>query len=125
MKHAIALVALFGLIVVGCQKKATSSIPANDSVTDISSPSHAGYQPAAPAQPVAAQPVVYDSMNTQPPGAAGAATAGGTYTIQKGDTLYNIARQRYGDGKQWQKIASANPGVDPTRLRIGQTITVP
>ena len=32
-----------------------------------------------------------------------------TYTIQKGDTLFRIAKDRYGDGTMWQKIVNANP----------------
>ena len=42
-----------------------------------------------------------------------------------GDTFYSLARTHYGDGKAWQKIASANPGVDPHKLRVGQTIVIP
>ncbi len=119
MKYTFALIALLGLVAFGCQKKASSSIPANDSVTDISS----SHTTPAPTNSAAPQPVVYDSMNTQPQ--TGGPMAAGSYTIQKGDTLYSIATKRYGDGKQWQKIASANPGLDPTKLRVGQTINVP
>ena len=39
------------------------------------------------------------------------AAGNGSYTVKKGDTLYRIAKDHYGDGKQWTKIASANPGV--------------
>jgi 5'-nucleotidase len=49
----------------------------------------------------------------------------GSYTVKKGDTLYGIARQRYGDGKQWSKIAQANPGLRPETLKVGQTIVIP
>jgi nucleoid-associated protein YgaU len=120
VRYAILLVSLVGLVGWGCQKKATSSIPTNDSVTDIGgTTAHPVHTP-----PAAPQPVVYDSMHTQP--VTGDATgAAESYTIQKGDTLYSIARQRYGDGKDWQRIASANPGIDPTKLRVGQTINIP
>ena len=35
-----------------------------------------------------------------------------TYTVKKGDTLFAIAQKVYGkgNGKQWRKILSANPG---------------
>jgi nucleoid-associated protein YgaU len=53
-------------------------------------------------------------------------TWGGTqYHVQQGDTLFGIARSRYGDGKRWQEIASANPGLTPDTLRAGSTIVVP
>ena len=119
--------ALFAVVVVGCAKKATSSIPENTSVTDITPAPAPAYQPVQPAQPVNNQPVVYDSMqNSTGTGAAGAAAiGGGPYTVKKGDTLYSIARSHYGDGKQWQRIAVANPGLEPSKLRVGQTITIP
>ena len=34
-----------------------------------------------------------------------------TYTVQKGDCLWSIAKKFYGDGSQWEKIYNANPGV--------------
>jgi nucleoid-associated protein YgaU len=128
-----AAVALLGLIVLaqGCAKKATASIPNDSAVTDITPPPAPAYQPA-PAhqqqqQATAAQPVVYDSMQTQAnaTGAAPAMAGGGSYTVKKGDTLYSIARTRYGDGKQWQRITAANPGLEPSKLKVGQTIVIP
>lgn len=48
-----------------------------------------------------------------------------TYTVQRGDTLWSIATRTYGDGKRWRHIVSANQGLDPTRLRVGQKIILP
>ena len=31
-----------------------------------------------------------------------------TYTVQKGDTLYKIARRMYGDGDMWQILYEKN-----------------
>jgi 5'-nucleotidase len=53
------------------------------------------------------------------------AAAGTRYQVQRGDTLFGIARTRYGDGKRWQQIASANPGLTPATLQAGATIVVP
>lgn len=69
--------------------------------------------------PVTAAP---DTVTTQTPTGSG---AGGSYTVKKGDTLYKLAREHYGDGKQWQRIASANPGLTPQSLRVGQTLIIP
>jgi 5'-nucleotidase len=88
---------------------------------DVSAPAPA---PVPVPQPVA-QPVVYDTMTTtNTPGNASLASSG-SYTVKKGDTLYGIARNKYGDGKQWTRIASANPGLRPESLKAGQTIVVP
>lgn len=47
---------------------------------------------------------------------------GGSYSIQPGDTFAKIAQQM---GVSLQALLDANPGVDPRRLRIGQTILLP
>lgn len=44
------------------------------------------------------------------------------YTIRTGDTFYNISRRYY---TTLNAVLTANPGVDPERLRVGQTVTVP
>ncbi|MFO8015187.1 MAG: LysM peptidoglycan-binding domain-containing protein [Phycisphaerae bacterium] len=48
-----------------------------------------------------------------------------TYVIASGDTLYDIAMQKYGDPKYVQTIQEANPGLDPSRLRVGDRIILP
>lgn len=48
-----------------------------------------------------------------------------SYTIKLGDNFTSIARAHYGDGKYWELIQKANPGVDPNRLQVGQVITLP
>lgn len=37
--------------------------------------------------------------------------AGGNYTVKKGDTLWRIAKQHYGDPLKWPKIYDANAAV--------------
>lgn len=129
MKYAASILALLAIVVVGCQKKTTTTAgayPVNDSVTDIGAPAGGYHTGVQPVQPIAPQPVVYDSMTTHAPAMPETPGAiGGAYTVKQGDTLYSIARQRYGEGKQWTRIADANPGLDPTKLRVGQTINIP
>lgn len=45
-----------------------------------------------------------------------------TYTIRPGDTLYRIAQRYY---TTVNAILTANPGINPLYLRVGQIITVP
>lgn len=47
------------------------------------------------------------------------------YTIVQGDTLSAIALKHYGDLRYVQAIQSANPGVDPSRLRVGDRLIMP
>ncbi len=44
-----------------------------------------------------------------------------TYTVQSGDTLGGIATK---EGTTVAKLEQLNPGIDPTALRVGQTIRV-
>jgi nucleoid-associated protein YgaU len=74
-----------------------------------------------------AQPVNVVEMSPPPaiPAAASAPATASKYTVKKGDTLYHIAKEKYGDGKQWQRIAAANPGVSPSTLKVGQILVMP
>ncbi len=41
------------------------------------------------------------------------------------ETLYTIALWYTGKGYNWRRIAAANPGIKPRRIRIGDTIRIP
>lgn len=64
------------------------------------------------------QQICVPGTPTPPPGCPG----GFIYTIQSGDTFYGIAAQY---NITLQQLINANPGVDPARLVVGQTICVP
>lgn len=53
------------------------------------------------------------------------APAAGKYKIASGDTFSSIAAKLYGNRNLYHVIEKANPGVNPTRLKIGQEINVP
>jgi len=130
MKHALAITLLTAgsmLAAVGCSSN-NKKPAANASVTDIRStgstppPPPPMIQPVQPAAPV--QPVIAD---TSPVAVASAtpAIAGNTYIIQKGDTLFKIARARYGDASAVKRIKEANPGLDANHIKVGQKINLP
>lgn len=50
---------------------------------------------------------------------------GSTYTVTKGDDLWNIAVRAYGDGYAWVKIADANNLTDPNLIFSGNSLTIP
>lgn len=57
-------------------------------------------------------------------------TAAQTYTVKKGDTLWNISKKFYGDGRQWRTILSANPASlsragNVRTLKIGYELNIP
>ncbi len=45
-----------------------------------------------------------------------------TYTVQKGDTLWNIAKKYLGDGSKYKQLATLNNISNPNFLSIGQVL---
>lgn len=54
-------------------------------------------------------------------------TGGRTYVVQRGDTLYSIARRFYQDQSRWRDIWTANQTrvPDPNRLEVGTKLIIP
>ena len=48
-----------------------------------------------------------------------------TYVVTAGDTLSGISVTYYGTEVEWNRIAEANPRVDPDRLRVGTRLQIP
>ncbi len=50
-----------------------------------------------------------------------------TYTVVKGDCLWNIAKKYYGTGAKWQAIYEANAGIikNPNLIYVGQVLVMP
>jgi nucleoid-associated protein YgaU len=47
------------------------------------------------------------------------------YTIKNGDTFWIIAKAEYGNGAYYSHIQRANPGIDPGRIKAGDSIILP
>ena len=54
-------------------------------------------------------------------------SSGNTYTVKKGDCLWNIAKKFYGKGSLYTKIYNANKDKikNPNNLTVGQVLTIP
>lgn len=50
---------------------------------------------------------------------------GGSYTVQKGDSLWSIAVKEYNDGYKWVNIAHANKLTHPNIIHTGNVLTIP
>ena len=51
-----------------------------------------------------------------------------TYTVQKGDLIYTIAKRFYGDIADYRKIYNANKkiiGSNPNNIKVGMVLTLP
>lgn len=62
----------------------------------------------------------YDPINSFSQG-----SAGGSYSVQRGDTLQSIAQSVWGDSSLWYKIAEANGLSAASGLIEGQRLTLP
>ena len=54
--------------------------------------------------------------------AGGTLDANGNYVVGKGDSLAGIARKF---GVKLDAIEAENPGIDPTKLKVGQKVKIP
>jgi len=70
--------------------------------------------------------VVGGGSSTAKP-AEGAAGASRTYTVQKGDSLWKIAKNFYGNGNAWPRIHEANKDIihNPDIIQPGWTLRIP
>ena len=78
-----------------------------------------GLKPGAIIHP--GQELKTGSASTPTPVAEAAPAKLRTHTIQTGDTLYKISRKY---GVSVDELMTANPGIDPKSLRVGDTINI-
>ncbi len=78
--------------------------------------------PAVTPAPAPAAPAATAPATTTP---AAAAAAASKYVVAKGDSLWKIAAEKYGDGALWTRIAKANTLKHPNHIEIGEELEVP
>jgi nucleoid-associated protein YgaU len=76
-------------------------------------------------------PPAWDTPQGAAPEQSDTAPADGAYTqwyeVKKGDTLWKIAKEVYGDGSLYPEIFKANQDTlsDPDKIQIGQRLRIP
>lgn len=100
------------------EKKKMTSDTETDQMEDIS-PSEGDLDAPQPGSDV--QTITPDDP------AGGYGTPPTTHVVQKGDTLYKLARQYYNNQSMWKKIWEANRDVvpNPNQLNVGTTLQIP
>lgn len=95
---------------------------------EAAAPAAAPAAPAAPA-PATATPAVktpeLPAASTTLTTAAPTVATGKAYTVVKGDSLWKIATEVYGDGPMWTKIAKENALKNPDLIEIGEELQIP
>ncbi|UHS62231.1 5'-nucleotidase C-terminal domain-containing protein [Agrobacterium vaccinii] len=100
-------------------KPATPAAPAP--ATTAQAP--AATAPAAPAPAATAPTTPAPATTTSAPATTPAAA--GKYVVARGDSLWKIAAEKYGNGAEWKKIAEANALKRPNHIEVGEELNVP
>jgi LysM repeat protein len=129
---AIHVVLLSALLMAGCKKTTDASAESTNALTAFE-PATNVFVPA-PSTTTNLQVTTTQAVNTPPPVpvappavetpavASAAPAAEREHVIVKDDSFYTLSKQY---NVSMRAIAEANPGVDPTRLKIGQKIKIP
>jgi LysM repeat protein len=135
---AVSVTGLTAMLIQGCKRTVpdtevpppidTNSVPPLDTgfppMNEVSNPpvvpplgsnSTVALPPMTPTESVAPTPAPIPAPVPEP-------SAGSEYTVVKGDSLAKIAKAH---GVSLSALQAANPGVIPTKLRIGQKLVIP
>ena len=133
---AVHVVLLLALLMAGC-KKTNDQMAKSDSPADTGIPPLPTFTPDTPpagsnpvpipSSPIASIPPVapigtVPSTTTAPSLATTSPLEGTEHTVTKGDNFSTIGKRYNVSAKA---IAAANPGVDSTKLKIGQKLKIP
>lgn len=122
------------LLVTGCNKPPQHQV-------EMSTPTMSETQPSRKTQPRLKEIRPLDTSQSDkaepgrgenPPTISEAAKASpppaddtNLYWVEAGDTYWQIAQKQLGNGHRWKEIEKLNPGVDRTKLKVGQPIRIP
>jgi LysM repeat protein len=113
---AVSVAGLSAMLIQGCKRE---QVPEPQPIETNLPPVETNLPPVATNLPPVVPPVA-----TNPPPVAPVVpeATGSEYTIVKGDTLAKIAKNNHVSLKA---LEAANPNVQPTKLKIGQKLTIP
>lgn len=126
---AISVTGLMAMLIQGCKREQPDASADNTSNVDTNLPTITDTNIAS--TEVSNPPVILPPVATNvPPPApvlipqpvAPEVAAGADYVVVKGDTLGKIAKK---NGVTLKALKDANPGVIPTKLKVGQKLTLP
>jgi LysM repeat protein len=126
---AINILVISPLLIQGCKKEApaadTSALPSSDTTTNPTPDTNLPPVPMTNTMPALASNTPPPAPLPVPPAPAPIVPevpAGQDYVVAKGDSFYSIAKKFHVKIKD---IESANPGVTPAKLKVGQKLQVP
>ena len=121
---AVTVTGLVAVLIQGCKReKASDESLTPPSLDTTNTAMDTNLSPLSVSNPpVTLPPVVTNPPPVIPPVEPLAQTGGADYVVVKGDSLAKIAKK---NGVTLKALEAANPGVVPTKLKIGQKITLP
>jgi LysM repeat protein len=124
---AVSVCGLTAMLIQGCKREQNAENPPSsennlNSMIETSATPVVTEETSAPPAVTSAPPVVPAPPPATPVAPVMPQTAGTEYVVVSGDTLGKIARNNHVSLKA---LEAANPGVVPTRLRVGQKLTIP
>ena len=124
---AVSVTGLVAMLIQGCKRERpseTQETPIIDTNTPPALDTNA--PPMAPTNAMAVSPLVStNQMSVVPPIVTpepSTPAVGSEYVVAKGDLLASIAKK---NGVSVKALQAANPGVVPTKLKIGQKLVIP
>jgi len=82
--------------------------------------------PELPLRPAASGPATVTPDSPTDESRPARPSSSESYTVRAGDTWWSIAERSTGSGKNWTKLARANPGIEPEApLPVGQSLVIP
>lgn len=135
----LLLLGLGACVLIGCENKneqpvARQEEPYTPKYTSLDAlDATPAFEPSAQPEPDATElsgtaeatgadePIAVDSDEVLTP------VGGEVYVVQKGDTLYRLARRFYNDQSRWREIWEANKTrlPDPNKLPVGMKLIIP
>ena len=120
----VSILVLVPLLVQGCKREEAPVVPPVD--TNAVTPMDTNLPPLEPLHTnvVTLPPINIPTPTIAPvtPVAQVAPAAGTEYTVAKGDSFYTIGKKF---GVSIKAVEAANPGVDSTKLKVGQKLNIP
>lgn len=98
-----------------------------ESKTTVSSQENVPSQGTVPTQETVPSEIVVSPQETRAAESSPEPTSNQSYTVKKGDCLWNIAKKFYGKGSKYTKIYEANKDKikNPNLIYTGQVLTIP
>ena len=111
---AVGAVGLTAMLIQGCKREQVEPTPQPVETNTVAAVDTNPPPVEASNPPVVAPPVVAPAPAPQ--------AAAAEYVVVKGDSFAKIAKK---NGVSVKAIEAANPGVAPTKLKVGQKLSIP